>query len=455
MEQANVMISVSDNKEEYGRLIWNKTLLNLKRFIKTEQFKIWLDDTKFSSLNSNTLVISVRTNFIREWIVHNYFLTIRNEISKIDGTIKKLSVIVDENNNNDKSKPTELKIEKNIFSKLNPKFTFDNYVVGECNNIAYTISKDIASQNVNYSHNNIFYVHSHVGMGKTHLLQSIANELIKNNANQHKVGYLSAEKFMYNFINAVKNNTLFNLRNRMNEIDIFLIDDIQFICGKESTQKEFALALNSFIESGKPVVIASSLPADMLELKDDRTKSLLISSNVVYIKTFDYPLRLKILEFYNAKNSIKFDHKILNLIAKKITTNVRELEAALSNLTTYLLISSKEPSLDNICAYIQNYMRSSVKKVTLAHIIEAVSKFYRISKVDILSKKRARKLVLGRQIVAYLAKELTADSLKSIGEKLGNRNHATILYYLNRLDLSGKNHSLIEDIKLIKNSIIT
>ena len=453
MRQANIITSKSDNEGKYGSLLWNETLLNLQKCIEAKQFKTWLNNAKFLKLTNNTLVISVRSNFIREWIVNNYFLLIKSEVSKIDKTIKKLSFVVDEDNNK-KLGQAELKIGKNIFSKLNPKFIFENYVVGEGNRIPYAVSKDIASQRITYSNNNIFYIYSHVGMGKTHLLQSIANELTKNSNAHYRVGYLSAEKFMHNFINAVRNNTLLDLRNKINEIDIFLIDDIQFICGKESTQKEFALTLNSFIESSKPMVIASSLPPDMLKLSDERTKSLLISSNVVYIKTFDYSLRFKILEFYNTKNSIKFDIKILKLIAEKITSNVRELEAALNNLTTHLLISSKEVSLDNICTYIQSYMRSSVKKITVANIIDAVSKFYRMSKSDILSKKRSQKLVLGRQIVAYLAKELTADSLKSIGEKLGDRNHATILYYLNKLDLSGRHHDLTKDIHLIKSSIV-
>lgn len=453
MEQANIITSSSNNRGEYGHLIWNKVLFNLQKHIEIKQFKIWLDNTKFSKLTANTLVISVKSNFIREWIINNYFLLIKSEVFKIDETIKKLSFVINEDNETSIGNhiQSDSKVEQNIFSKLNPKFIFENYVVGEGNSIAYKISQDIASQNVTYN-NNIFYIHSHVGMGKTHLLQSIASKLA-NNAH-YRVGYLSAEKFMHNFINAVKNNTLIDLRNNVNKVDIFLIDDIQFICGKESTQREFAITLNSFIELNKPVVIASSLSPDMLELKDERTKSLLISSNTVYIKPFDYALRLKILEFYNAKNSIKFDIKILKLIADKITTNVRELEAALNNLATYLLTSSKEASLGNICNYIQDYMKSSVKKITVAGIINAVSKFYRISKADILSKKRAKKLVLGRQIIAYLAKELTADSLSSIGEKLGNRNHTTILYYLNKLDLSDKNCSLSKDIHLIKNSIV-
>ena len=455
MPSNNLATTILNDEQAYGELVWNKVLLNLKGFIKADQFKTWLDSAKFLELINNTLVISVKTTFIREWLINNYFLLIKDEITKIDEQIKKFSVTIEEDANEAAVSHSQIKnnIKQNIFSKLNPKFVFDNYVTGEGNDFAYKIARDIASQNISYSHNNIFYMYSHVGMGKTHLLQSIASEIIQNHPN-HKVGYLSAEKFMHNFVNAVKSNSLFELRSKINEIDTFLIDDIQFICGKESTQKEFTLVLNSLIELGKTIMIASSIPPHMLELADERTKSLLISSNTIHINPFDYELRFKILTHYNNNNSMKFDDQILKCIAEKITTNVRELEAALNNLTTYLTISGKEASLENIYIYIQNYMKSSVKKVSVENIIKGVSKFYRIPKPDILSKKRTKKLVLARQVIAYLAKELTSDSLKLIGEKLGDRNHATVLYYLNKLTpLINNDSNIMRDINLIKNSI--
>jgi len=205
---------------------------------------------------------------------------------------------------------------------------------------------------------------------------------------------------------------------------------------------------------GKIVVIASSVPPHSLELSDMRTKSLMISSNTVHINNFDYALRVKILEFYNSKNEIKFDMKILALIAEKISTNVRELEASLNNLATYLTISGQEPSLDNIILYIKNYMKSSNKDITIEAIINGVSKFYRLSKAEILSKKRTQKLVLARQIIACISKELTSLSLKTIGKKLGDRDHSTILYYLKRYnDQNSKNPSLKNDLEIIKNSL--
>ncbi len=441
-----------------------------------------LKNAKFIEIKNNVLIFAVKDSFIREALIRNYFLVIKRSVAEIDDSIKMISITVDSGignnsslssdslvNSNFVSSGSDLKrsLENDIFSKANPKFTFDNYVTGESNIVAYKVTKDVALQNIDYNHNNVFYIHSHVGMGKTHLLQSIANEV--NNSNEKaenkkdtsdsfrkcQVGYLSAEKFMHNFVRAVKNNTLFNLRDKINEIDLFLIDDLQFICGKESTQREFALILNSLIESGKKIVIASSVPCHMLELNDERTKSILRSSNTIYIEPCDYELRLKILSNYNKSNDIRFEENILKMIADKVTTSVRELEAGLNNLKTYLSISGKKATSDNMCKYIQNYIKSNVKKVTILSIINAVAKYYKISLSDIASKKRTQKLVIGRQIIAYLAKEMTTESLKIIGEKIGDRDHSTILYYLKKLDICiKKNGKLVSDIDSIKSSII-
>lgn len=453
----------------------------IRAFQQDTQLNNLLNNAKFIEIKNNVLIFAVKDSFTRETLIRNYFLVIKGKAAEIDDSIKMISITVDSGidnsslssdllvNSNSVSSESDLKrnLEDDIFSKANPKFTFNNYVTGESNIVAYKITKDIALQNIDYNHNNVFYIHSHVGMGKTHLLQSIANEV--NNCNENtenkkdipgsfrkcKVGYLSVERFMHNFVRAVKNNTLFSLRDKIKEVDIFLIDDLQFICGKESTQKEFALILNSLIESGKKIVIASSVPCHMLELNDERTKSILRSSNTIYIEQCDYELRLNILSNYNKSNDIRFEENILKMIADKVTTSVRELEAGLNNLKTYLSISGKKATSDNMCKYIQNYIKSNVKKVTISSIINAVAKYYKISLSDIVSKKRTQKLVTGRQIIAYLAKEMTTESLKIIGKKIGDRDHSTILYYLNKLDgCIKKNEQLINDIDSIKGSII-
>ncbi|WHA05708.1 DnaA/Hda family protein (plasmid) [Candidatus Bandiella numerosa] len=468
-------------KEIKSSIASGNILDKIRAFQQDTQLNNLLNNAKFIEIKNNVLIFAVKDSFTRETLIRNYFLVIKGKAAEIDDSIKMISITVDSGidnsslsgdslvNSNLVSSESDLKrnLEDDIFSKANPKFTFNNYVTGESNIVAYKITKDIALQNIDYNHNNVFYIHSHVGMGKTHLLQSIANEV--NNCNENaenkkdtlgsfrkcKVGYLSAERFMHNFVRAVKNNTLFSLRDKIKEVDIFLIDDLQFICGKESTQKEFALILNSLIESGKKIVIASSVPCHMLELNDERTKSILRSSNTIYIEQCDYELRLNILSNYNKNNDIRFEENILKMIADKVTTSVRELEAGLNNLKTYLSISGKKATSDNMCKYIQNYIKSNVKKVTISSIINAVAKYYKISLSDIVSKKRTQKLVTGRQIIAYLAKEMTIESLKIIGKKIGDRDHSTILYYLKKLNgCIKKNDQMVNDIDSIKSSIV-
>jgi chromosomal replication initiator protein len=465
-----------EESENLSQSVWQNIFVKVKldNNQNTELLRI-LGSSKFIEIRNNILYFSVKDNFDRETLVRNYFFIVKNAASSIDNNIKMISISVDNSigkeNKSSKEEPfkeitinQKYSLANNIFSKANPKYTFNNYIAGESNIVAYKVTKDIATNNIDYNHNNVFYIHSHVGMGKTHLLQSIVNEMNKkeegkdkniSNCTSNKVGYLSAEKFMHNFVNAVKANTLFELRSKINEVDIFLMDDLQFICGKESTQKEFSYILNSLIESGKKVVIASSVDSHILELSDERTKSILRSSNTVYIEPSEYELRLKILNNYNKSNEIRLEENILKLIADKVTTSIRELEAGLNNLKTYLSISNKDITTENICKYIQNYIRSSNKKTGISGIINAVAKYYRISLADIVSKKRNRKLVIGRQIIAYLSKELTTNSLKVIGSKIGDRDHSTILYYINKLNKLKKEDNNIEnDINNIRGSII-
>jgi chromosomal replication initiator protein len=482
MRLAYNLPSLSDNKNKHieeikSNSIWVNILNKINETEQDSQLNNLLNDAKFIEIKNNILVFAVKDKFTRETLIRNYFLIIKRQIAEIDDNIKMISITVDSSINNipldsnlladsnaiNSESEQKRNLENDIFSKTNPKFIFDNYVTGETNIVAYKITKDIALQNVSYNHNNVFYVHSNVGMGKTHLLQSIVNEVNSSNKSlvdgvntyKCKVGYLSAEKFMHNFVSAVKNNTLFSLRDKINEVDIFLIDDLQFICGKESTQREFALILNSLIEAGKKIVIASSVPCHMLELNDERTKSILRASNTIYIEQCDYELRFKILSSYNKSNNIQFEENILKMVADKVTTNVRELEAGLNNLQTYLGISGKKATSDNICKYIQNYIKNNTRKITISSIISAVAKYYKVSLSDIASKKRTQKLVIGRQIIAHLAKEMTTNSLKIIGEKIGDRDHSTVLYYLKKIEISIKeNEQLVKDIDSIRSSII-
>jgi len=448
----NMSNASKDEKKSYCNYVWGQALENLKAFIEPGQFDDWFVNISCLQLKDGTLFLSVPNNFTRDWIINNFFILIKKELYNIDPKIKKISLITEDKKNSNK-KDEKKWCALPVFSKLNPKYIFRKFFICHENMMAYTISNNMQEEISENQHHNIFYFHADVGMGKTHLLQSIAASL-KSRVENHIVEYLSAEKFMYNFIHAVKNNLLFELREKNTKVDTYIIDDFHFICGKESTQKEFSFIINSLIELGKTVIIASTISPYLLELNDQRTKSLLISSNVIHIKELGDESRLQLLEFFNKDNTISFNKDILKLLANKVESNVRELEAAIKNLTTYLTISCKEPTVDNICKYIEHHIKSSVRKISFSDIITAVTKFYRISKQDMLSKKRSQKIVLARVITATLAKDITPMTLKNIGMKLGDRNHATILYYIRKFSILQSNDAeFIKDINILKNSL--
>ena len=340
---------------------------------KNRQLSTLLCNARLVGTKNNILTFAVKDDFTRETLIRNYFLVIKKSLTNIDSRIKMVSIVVENRVNKECNIRTNSvfsnnsdgrhRLENNIFSKPNAKFIFDNYITGESNVIGYKVTKDIALQNINYNHSNVFYIHSKVGMGKTHLLQSIVNKVHKDDTiNRYKVGYLSAESFMHNFIKAVKSNTLFDLREKIKEIDLFLIDDLEFMCGKESTQKEFSYILNALIESGKKIVLASSVPCHILRFYDERTESILRSSNTIYIEQCDYGLRLKVLKYYNKNNNSRFNEHILELIARKITSNIRELEAGFNNLKNYLDMSGKRNTEEIVHKYIQHYIKTSVPR---------------------------------------------------------------------------------------------
>lgn len=442
--------SVRGNSQ--GNDTWRQILENLKVSVEQIQFNNWLINLKYLRVSDRTLFISSPTNFTRNWIIKNFFILIKEEARKVDSSIKKLLITV-EKDSIVKTQTEGWYCGLPGFLSLNRKYTFKNFYICNENTMAHKMCHRIHADISTHQHHNIYFFYADVGMGKTHLLQSMALFLRKKFPTK-RIEYLSAERFMYNFIHAVKNNSLFELREDSTKIDTYIIDDFHFICGKESTQKEFAFIINSLIERGKTVIISSMLSPYMLELNDQRTKSLLVASNVIHIKKLSKESRMRLLEFFNEKNIIKFDQGTLKLLANKVESSIRELEASIRNLTAYLTHSCKEPTLKNIHGYINNYVKSSRKVINFNDILVSTTKSYKISKSDLFSRKRTQNIVLARIVVAYLAKETTSMTLRSIGVELGNRNHATILYYIKRfIALDSVDQEFCKNVNHIKKSL--
>ena len=433
-----------------NNVIWNKVLDSLHKQLDSESYNSWISNLNFICFQNDTIVVSAPSKFIREWVINNYLHMILSLIKNINRNVKKIDIRVVEKQEKNKIKLSHIGHSKSVsaefitteeneylekssnvlFSNLNINFIFENFISGESNYLAYTIFQDIANDNLdNYPQCKIFYLYSDVGMGKTHLLQSIANKITQNNKNNLKVGYISAERFMHHFVTAVRNNDLLEFKEEIRSVDVFLLDDLQFISGKVSTQKEFSATIDALIELGKIIVVSCDRHPAELET-DPRTKSRLIASNVVHIKNAEYDLRVKILKHKNDVKNQLLSTEIINLIAHKVKSNIRELEAALNNIITYCSITDTEPNDQNIEKYLTEHLHFENKEPDIEQIIQVVAKHYGVAKCDILSKSRSKQLVLARQVIANLSRQLTDLSLKEIGQKLGNRDHATVNYYV-------------------------
>lgn len=448
-----------------GEVIWNKVLQYLQQEYGQTIYENWISNLKFQSLSDGMLTIVAPTKFIREWIITNYFNKIKSLSEMIDPSIKKIDIRIQDTTESKENLTIRTaesdKIENrnytynydSIASNLDQRFVFDNFITGGSNQMAYAAAKSFATYDLNNQiNNNALYIHSAVGMGKTHLLQSIAYH-INTFYPQKKVAYLSAEKFMHQYILAIRSNQLLPFRDKLLSFDILLLDDIQFICGKVSTQKEFTNTFDAFTEANKRIIVAADQSPYTLEL-DVRTKSRLASSIVAEIQSSNFSLRLEILKSKANLFKLNILSNILDFIAENITSSIRELDGALNKIITHCSLTNKPISLENTKNILRDCLRAHESNITINQIIDTIANFYNISKSEIISKSKLSKLVYIRQLTAYLAKDLTDLSLQLIGKSIGGRDHATVIYSIKRFEEKMMNNpSVRSEVGLIKDAI--
>jgi chromosomal replication initiator protein len=441
----------------YEEVLWHQLLESLRDEYGIAIFNSWFAHMKLQGINYNVLTITVPSRFIRDLIIKNYFPKIREIVTEFDQNINVIEIVTKANRptiavsetaeasttaiNDNASEATKSTIERpqndnvdrfNLSSHVDSQHTFANFIVGDSNKIAFATAKACAEGNKQVLSQQVLYLHSSVGMGKTHLLHAVANHIMQAQP-EVKVAYMSAEKFMYHFIMSLRNNNVYDFKEELRSVDILLIDDIQFIIGKNSTQQEFANTVGALVESGKTIVVTADKAPYNLKL-DDRTKSRLAGGLVAEIKPAEFDLRKKIIAAKAQLLDVSIPEDALVYIAKNISASVRELEGALNKLVTHTtligldvtLAAAKEVLDDNIQAY--------VVKVSVEKIMEAVANYYGVTPEDIKSKGRSAKIVAPRQVTAFIAKQMTDLSLQEIGQKLGGRDHATIIYSINKLE---------------------
>ncbi len=461
--------SINKNLEtlNQSKLDWSLIQTQMKNKLGAEIYESWLKKISFSEAFNNYILLTVPTRFIRDWITSRYLDQILQIIKSQKKDIIRVEFKIADVDLNNKEKTNEqfknIINEKNVsfikdsylqYNRIDQNKRFDNFLTGSSNKLAYEASVKVSE---NISHYNPLYIYGGVGMGKTHLLNAIGLELKKNN----KVMFISAERFMYQFVKSIKSNDMVKFKEYFRNTDILLIDDIQFMNGKEAMQEEFFHTFNALLDKGSQVIVSADRAPNKLSRIQERIKSRFSGGLVVDIQKPDYELRKKIVEqkteelnkLYNDQIAISKD--IQNYISTEITTSIRELVGAINRIISFSRIYKKAPNLAETKVILKDLLNISENKVTIDLIQTLVCRYFKISKNEMLSSRRSRYLVRPRQTAIYLTKILTSKSLPEIGREFSNRDHTTIIHSVKTIEkLKEKDPEMVENINKLKNQIL-
>ncbi len=449
-----------------NNLDWTLIQSEIKTKLGADIYESWLKKIEFVEEFSNYLLLSVPTRFIRDWITSRYLDQILQSIRTYKKEIVRIEFKIIEKKEKINQKEigiNQLEERENIsfikdsylqYNRIDPNKRFDNFITGSSNKLAYEASLKVCENISNY---NPLYIYGGVGMGKTHLLNSIGLELKKEN----KVMFISAERFMYQFVKSIKANDMVKFKEYFRNTDILLIDDIQFMNGKEAMQEEFFHTFNALLDKGSQIIMSADRAPNKLLRIQERIKSRFSGGLVVDIQKPDYELRKKIVEkktdelnnLYSEK--VKISKDIQDFISKEITNNIRELTGAINRIVSFSRIYNKIPNLSETKTILKDLLNISENKVTIDLIQTLVCKFFKISKNEMLSSRRSRYLVRPRQTAIYLTKILTSKSLPEIGREFSNRDHTTIIHSVRTIEkLKEKDAEMVENINKLKNQIL-
>jgi chromosomal replication initiator protein len=462
MEKKSFKQSETFVSEEEKTIVWANVQASFEKNFGSEVYQSWLKNIILLKEFNDYLVLGVPTRFFRDWIVSRYLdkmvaqlKSFKNSINRVEFKISEDSKLninesfkVDELN-----KITEIKDSILNYNRLNPNLNFDNFIAGSSNQIALSSSKKICEQISRY---NPLYIYGGVGLGKTHLLNAIGIELEK----ETNVMFISAERFMYHFIKSIKKNDMVNFKDFFRKSSVFIIDDIQFIRGKEGLQEEFFHTFNSLIDKSAQIIISADRAPMKLDRVQERIKSRLAGGLVVDIDAPDLNLKIKIIKkrLEDIQNQFKetsnISDEVINFIANESKTNIRELIGVLNRVVTFSRIHKKDLTISD-CKNILKDVFNQAKIITVDKIQNTVSNYFNIPLTEMLSQRRSRPLARPRQIAMFLAKKLTTRSLPEIGRRFANRDHTTVIHAVKTITrLSEKDDEMQKNINQIKSIVL-
>lgn len=410
-------------------------------------YSSWLKPLSIIDQQGGCLRLSAPNTFTRDWVKNNYANRLKEIFQAENDNIHQLEIIVEENKTDPLSIDESFLETPEVGSQLDPRFTFENFVVGKPNELAHAAARKVAESKV-VTFNPLF-LYGGVGLGKTHLMHAIAWHIKKCHP-KRKVIYLSAEKFMYQFIRALRFKDTVAFKEQFRSVDILMIDDVQFISGKESTQEEFFHTFNAIVDQNHQIIISADKSPSDLEGMEERLKSRLGWGLVADIHPTTYELRLGILQAKAEKMDITVPEKVLEFLAHKISSNVRELEGALTRVVAHATLVGRDITLESTQDVLRDLLRANDRRLTIDEIQKKVAEYYSIRISDMHSPRRARAIARPRQVAMYLSKILTPRSLPEIGRKFGGRDHTTVLHAVKKIEkLIAQEKSMSEDIDLL------
>ena len=461
--------NLQNNKVLEKKIDWPNIKNELREKFGNDIFESWIKKIELVEEFHNYILFSVSTRFIRDWIVSRYLDQIlqtikeyKKDLVRIEFTIKnnKETEISETNTSSQNSFETNndnvsfIKDSYLQYNRIDPNKNFENFITGGSNKLAFEASKKVSKD---IAHYNPLYLYGGVGMGKTHLLNAIGLELKEKN----KVMFISAERFMYQFVKSIKSNEMVKFKEYFRNTDILLIDDIQFMNGKEAMQEEFFHTFNALLDKNSQIIISADRPPNKLTRIQERIKSRFSGGLVVDIQNPDYELRYKIIKSktdelkLSYSNQVVISEEIQKFLSTEIKTSIRELVGALNRIVSFTRIYNKVPNLSEVKIVLKDLLNLTENKVDIDTIQTIVCKFYKISKNEMLSPRRSRYLVRPRQTAIYLAKMLTSKSLPEIGRSFSNRDHTTVIHSVKTIERLRKEDSELNiNIDSLKNKIL-
>lgn len=472
MENAQSLdAAVTSSETALLEATWVRIRDRLKTEVGEVEYRTWLQQIVLGPVEEDEIVLFLPSRFLRDWVRSQYGERLqtlwRQEskvIQRVELQVRKGMTPPSDNDQPSSSpepevetpvaeetsnmRPLANEIKSDLAVPLDPRFTFDSFVVGKPNEFAYACSRRVAERPSSPGFNPLF-LYGGVGLGKTHLMHAIGSELVR--MGNVSVAYMSAEKFMYRFIASIRSQSTMEFKEQLRSVDVLMIDDLQFLIGKDNTQEEFFHTFNALVDAGRQIVVsADKSPSDLSGL-EDRLRTRLGCGMVADIHATTFELRISILEAKAGASGVPVPGKVLEYLAHKITTNVRELEGALNRLIAHADLVGRPVTLESTQDVLKDMLKAHERRVTIDDIQRKVAEHWNIRLTDMSSARRARAVARPRQVAMYLAKNLTSRSLPEIGRKFGNRDHTTVMHAVSRVtELIKEDATFAESVELLK-----